>query len=159
MSKFLSTHSLIAGLLLFASADALACGDTLFRIGQSMRYDTYTAPRPAVVLLYARGGSHESSLRKGLEKAGHKVTVVSAGDSFAQDARTRPYDVVIADLEAIDAVKESVGTAVVKPTFVPVVGSSSESELRDRYASWVREGASLGKYLNAINKVMEIRAK
>lgn len=165
MNKSLLTSSVIAGVLSLASVDALACGETLFRVGQGMRYNAYAAPLPAAVLLYTGAGnataSNETELRKGLEKAGHKVTVVSAGESFVQASGARPYDVVIADLGAIDAITKSMGGATAKPSFVPVVGSSvsTESELRDRYPWWVREGAGLGKYLNAINKVMEIRAK
>ena len=159
MKRFLSTSSVIAGLFALSSMNALACGETLFRIGQGMRYGPHAAPVPAAVLLYTRAGSDEASLRKGLEKAGHKVTVMSAGESFVQSSGARPYDVVIGDLAAIDAATKSIGDATAKPTFVPVVSSSTESELGDRYSWWVREGASLSKYLNAINKIMQIRAK
>ncbi|MEO7742608.1 MAG: hypothetical protein ABIR98_06715 [Usitatibacter sp.] len=162
MKKSLLTGSVIASVLLLAPVDALACGETLFRVGQGMRYEAH-APLPAVVLLYTSAGSstadNEGALRKGLEKAGHKVTVMSAGESFVQASGARPYDVVIADLAAIDAITQSISSATAKPSFVPVIGSSVGSDLRDRYPWWVREGASLGKYLAAINKVMEIRAK
>lgn len=129
-----------------------------------MRFEARPAPLPAVVLLYTRAGDstagNESALRKGLEKAGHKVTVLSAGESFVQASGSRPYDVVIADLATIDTITGSISSAA-KPGFVPVVGSSvsTESALGDRYPWWVREGAGLGKYLHAINKVMELRAK
>ena len=165
MNKSVLTSTAIAGVLSLASVDALACGDTLFLIGEGMRYNAYAAPRPAVVLLYAGAGGatpgDESRLRKGLEKAGHKVTVASAGESFVQASGARTYDVVIADLAAIDAITESIGRATAKPNIVPVVGRgvSTESELRDRYGWCLRQGASLGQYLKAINKVMEIRAK
>lgn len=159
----LSTGSLIASLTLLASIDALACGETLFRVGQGTRYDNYSAPYPAVVLLHSRPGGatagSEKALSRGLERAGHKVTVMSAGESLPPAAGARPYDVVIADLAAIDGVAQSLGAAAAKPAFVPVLASSDPGEPGDRYRAWVREGASLGKYLHAINKVMEIRAK
>ena len=163
MSKVLSTSGIVASVLALASVDAPACGDVMFRVGHGMRYDQHAAPRPAAVLIYARAGGatagNENALRKGLEKAGHQVTIKSAGESFATDAGARPYDVVIADLAAIRPLAESVESAMPKPTFVPVVGSSAEGEARDRYQWWVREGASLGKFLQAIDKVMEFRAK
>lgn len=155
MSK-LSTGSMIACLIPLAAADALACGETLFRVGQGTRYDNYSAPYPAVVLLATSG--NEKSLRRGLEKAGHKVTVMGAGESLPQASGAPPYDVVIADLAAIDGIAASIGGAA-SPALVPVVGSSSPAEPGDRYRWWVREGATLGKYLHAINKVMEVRAK
>ena len=163
MSKVLSTSRIVASVLALASVDALACGDVLFRVGHGMRYDSHSAPRPAAVVIYARAGSltmsKENALRKGLEKAGHEVTIKSAGESLAADAGARPYDVVIADLAAIRPLAESVQGAAPKPTFVPVVGSNAEAEARDRYQWWVRENASLGKFLQAIDKVMEVRAK
>jgi hypothetical protein len=157
--KKVSTSKILAGVLALASGNALACGDVLFRVGHAARYDSYAAARPAAVLLYARSSGNEVALRKGLEKAGHKVTVKSAGESVAPDAGARPYDVVIADLAAIRPLAESVEGAAPKPTFVPVVGSGAESDVRDRYPMWVKEGASLGKYLQAIEKVMEVRMK
>lgn len=162
MSKVLSTSRIVAGVLALASADALACGDVLFRVGHGIRYDSHAAPRPAVVLIYARAGgataSNENALRKGLEKAGHQVIIKSAGEGLATDAGAPP-DVVIADLPAIRLLAESGEGAVPKPTFVPVVASNAEGEARDRYRYWVKEGASLGKFLQAIDKVMEFRAR
>ena len=163
MSKVLSISRIVASVLALASVGAQACGDVLFRVGHGMRYASYVAPRPAAVVIYARGGGattgNEIALRKGLEKAGHKVTMKSAGESLAPDAGAHPYDVVIADLAAIRPLAESVDSAAPKPTFVPVVGSGAEGDLRDRYQWWVREGASLGKFLQAIDKVMEFRAR
>jgi hypothetical protein len=159
----LSTGCLIASVMSLASVDALACGETLFRLGQGTRYDNYAAPFPAVVLFYSRPGGatagNEKALRRGLEKAGHKVTVMSAGESLPQASAAQPYDVVIADLAAIDGIAESIHGAAAKPAFVAVVGSSSQSDPGDRYRWWVREGATLGRYLNAINKAMEVRAR
>lgn len=163
MNRILSTSRVVAGVLALASVDALACGDVLFRVGHGMRYDSYVAPRPAAVLIYARGGGantgKEDALRKGLEKAGHKVTVKSAGEGLVPDAGARPYDVVIADMGAILPLAESVERVAPKPTFVPVVGSGAEGDVRERYQWWVREGANLGKFLQAIDKAMEFRTK
>jgi hypothetical protein len=163
MRKVLSTSGIVASVLALASADVPACGDVMFRVGHSMRYDSHAAPRPAAVLIYSRAGgaatSNENALRKGLEKAGHQVTIRSAGEGLATDAGTPPYDVVIADLPAIRLLAESGEGAMPKPTFVPVVASNAEGEARDRYRYWVKEGASLGKILQAIDKVMEFRAR
>ena len=153
---------IVAGILALGSLGAQACGDVLFRVGHGMRYDSYVAPRPAAVLIYARAGGaatgNEDKLRKALEKAGHKVTLKSPGDSLVPDAGARPYDVVIADLGAI-RLAESAEGAVPKPAFLPVVGSGAESDVRDRYQWWLKEGASLGKVLQAIDKAMEFRAR
>ena len=84
----------IASVLALASLTAQACGDVLFRVGHGMRYDSYIAPHPAAVLLYTRGGGEstgkEAALRKGLEKAGHTVTVRNVGESLVPDAGARP---------------------------------------------------------------------
>jgi hypothetical protein len=161
--KRLHSTRILAVVLALASVDALACGETLFRVGQGVRYGSHVASRPAVVLLYARAGGamagNERALRKGLERAGHKVTVKSAGESLEPDAGARPYDVVIADLAEIGPITESVGGAAAGPAFVPVVSGSAEGEWRDRCPWCLRDDASIGKYLQAIDRVMEIRAK
>lgn len=160
MSKVLSTRRIVGSVLALVSAQALACGDVLFRVGHGVRYDSHAAARPAAVVIYARATTgNEDALRKGLEKAGHQVTIKRAGESLGTDAGTRPYDVVIADLAAMRPLAESVEGAMPKPTFLPVVGNNAEGDARDRYQWWVREGASLGKFLQAIDKVMEFRAR
>ncbi|MEO6065922.1 MAG: hypothetical protein ABIP49_09120 [Lysobacterales bacterium] len=157
--------TLVTGVLLVAAADAFACGETLFRTGQGMRYNSYAAPRPATVLIYSDATSatakNERELRQGLEKAGHRVTVVSNAEGWSTATGARPFDVVIADLAEIDALTESMASASAKPDFLPVVTRSdgTERELRARFAWCVREGAGVGQYLKAINKVMEARVK
>ena len=71
----------------------------------------------------------------------------------------RPYDVVFAELAAIRPLAESVDGAAPKPTFVPVVAGGAEGDVRDRYQWWVKEGASLGRFLQAIDRAMEFRAR
>jgi len=163
VSKISSTSRIVAGILALASMGAQACGDVLFRVGHGMRYDSYVAPRPAAVVIYGRADGamtgKENALRKGLEKAGHKVTMKSAGEGLVPDSGARPYDVVIAELAAIRPLAESVEGAAQRPAFVPVVGSGAEGDLRDRYQWWVKEGASLGRFLQAIDKAMEFRAR
>lgn len=165
MNKLL-VSTIATSVLALAAADASACGETLFRTGQGMRYNAYAAPLPAMVLLYSNAAgataSIDSKLRKGLEKAGHKVTVVSDAEGFSAAAGTRPFDVVIADLAAIEGISAAIEAKAAKPDFVPVIergGASTERELRERFAWCVREGAGLAQYLKAINKVMEVRAK
>ena len=154
-----------ASLLALASPEVDACGETLFRTGQGMRYNSYAAPRPATVLIYADAAAvaagTEAELRKGLEKAGHKVTVVADAQGLSTIGGARPFDVVIADLAAIDALTESLGGEAESPRFVPVVARNDKTEraLRERFAWCVREGAGVGQYLKAINKVMEARLK
>ena len=155
----------VTSLLGLAATDAFACGESLFRTGQGMRYNSYAAPRPATVLIYsdAAGSTarNDGELRKGLEKAGHRVTVVSDAEDLETAAGARPFDVVIADLAEIDALTESMGAETVKPDFLPVVARSVgiDRELRERFAWCVREGAGVGQYLKGINKLMELRAK
>lgn len=156
---------LTASVLGLVTADTFACGETLFRTGQGMRYNSYAAPRQATVLIYSDApgavAGNAAELRKGLEKAGHKVTVVSNSEGLSAAAGARPFDVVIADLAEIDALTESMAGAPAKPDFVPVVArrEGTDRELRERFAWCVREGAGIGQYLKAINKVMEMRLK
>src|SRR4051812_6793450 len=87
----------LALVLALASSPASACGEGQFNMGQGLRYQGYLAPHPATVLVYDAAASDHEALYAGLQKAGHKVTVVGSADAMSQALHERRYDVVIAD--------------------------------------------------------------
>lgn len=135
-----------------------ACGEGMFNTGQGLAYQAYRAPRPAAVLVFADAVdadlAKQEKLYAGLKKAGHTVTVVRDTQSLRQAMQGQAYQVVIAPLAGIDAVTATEGEQA--PTLLPVIERALRNtpEVKNRFELFLLEGASLGQYLAAINKVV-----
>lgn len=161
MNQTIVISALLATALASAPVPVHACGEGQFNMGQGMRYQGYLAPRPATVLVYADPGTagdarQTRQLYQGLEQAGHRVTVVTDDAALAKAMATKRYDVVIASFAQVDAVESTVGAASSKPLVLPVVSRSARNApaLRDRFALFLLDGASLGQYLKVINQAV-----
>jgi hypothetical protein len=146
--------------LSIASVPALssACSEGMFSSGKGLAFQSYLAPRPAHVLIYSPSSDGDRDpLHAGLEKAGHTLTIVRDADAMAAALESRHYDVVIA---AAEHVATTVPTGADAPAWLPIVarGTGSASSLRDRFGTFVFDGASLGQYLTGINRVLSSRA-
>ncbi len=157
MKSTIGIATLAFTLLAAAPTGALACGEGQFNMGQGMRYQSYLAPRPATVLVYddaASGGdaADRARLYKGLEQAGHRVTVVTDPNALAEALSANRYEIVIADFAQVDAVTSSAGKAQV----LPVVARQQRNapELRSRFPLFLLDGSSLGQYLKVINQAV-----
>ena len=146
---------------LLAASSVLACGEGAFNMGQGLRYQGYLAPRPAVLLIYAdpTQARQEAMVYRGLQQAGHKVTVVSDRDALAQAVRAHRFDIAIADLDQIDAINTLLVQASLKPRLLPVVhrGARNAPALRGFNNMYLLDGASLGQYLKLINQLVRAR--
>jgi hypothetical protein len=147
---------------LIAPAAALACGEGMFNTGRGLPYQGYLAPRPAAVLVYASPDSPASDasrekLYAGLQKAGHSVTVVRDAEAMNRAIGARRYDVVISPLSTVDVVTAADATQA--PAVLPVVARAARNspEVKNRFDLFLIDGASLGQYLKAINKVVVAR--
>lgn len=158
MNKSILTATLLASALALVQTPAQACGEGTFNMGQGLRYQGYLAPRPATVLVYDDGAADRKALYAGLQKAGHKVTVVGNADALSQALGARRFDVVIADFADATVVESSAGTSA-KPRLLPVVERSRRNapEVRSRFNLFVLDGASLGQYLKLINQLVQVR--
>lgn len=158
----------LASSILLAPAPAQACGEGMINAGKGLPYQGYLAPRPATVLIYANpdptaSDADRTTLYAGLEKAGHKLTVVTDANALAGALRERHYDVVITAFDAVDAVATATadaGDAAGKPALLPVVARSDRNspQLRNRFGAFLVDGASLGQYLKMIGKTLPVRA-
>ena len=154
----------LLGALALAPAAVVACGEGAFNAGKGLPYQGYLAPRPAVVLIYANPdptatASDRGALYAGLQKAGHKLTVVTDAGALATALREKHYDVVITAFDAVDAVAVATadaGNVSGQPTLLPVVNRSDRNspQLRNRFAAFLVDGASLGQYLKMIGKAL-----
>lgn len=158
----------LVGALALAPAAVMACGEGAFNAGKGLPYQGYLAPRPAVVLIYANPDptatdSDRDALYAGLQKAGHKLTVVTDANALATALREKHYDVVITAFDAVDAVATATadaGDAGGKPTLLPVVARNERNspQVRSRFGTFLVDGASLGQYLKMIGKSLPVNA-
>ena len=155
----LATAALVFPLAL-ACPSVHACGEGQFNMGQGLRYQGYLVSRPATVLVYDDGATDHKALYAGLQKAGHKVTVVGSAEAMAQALRAHSFDVVIADLDDAAAMQSHVAATSVKTKVLPVVARNRRNapELRSRFNLFLLDGASLGQYLQTINQMLSARA-
>jgi hypothetical protein len=160
MNRIIATAAFGFSLAL-ACSPASACGEGQFNMGQGLRYQGYLAPHPAAVLVYDDAASDREALYAGLQKAGHKVTVVGSVDAMSQALQAGRYDVVIADFDDVAALQSHTAGASAKPGVLPVVARNRRNapEVSSRFKLFLLDGASLGQYLKGINKLLWMRVK
>ena len=153
--------AMLATAAILAPASTFACGEGQFNMGQGLRYQGYLAPHPATVLVYADSASGADSeerlaLYRGLEQAGHRVTVVADQVGLSNALASKHYDVVIANFNEVATIDSSVGNAAEKPRMLPVVSRSARNspEVSGKFDLFLIDGASLGQYLKVINQAV-----
>jgi len=142
------------------SIDALACGDSLYRVGKGMSYRVYTAPLPGNVLVYGQTDGARQ-LAEALAQSGHDVHLVDSEINLTMELQTGKYDVVIAPysehavVEASAEASGSVGT-----TYLPVVMNGAEEETAHQAYSkvMVADKDEIKNYLKAIHKTLKSKA-
>lgn len=137
-----------------ASSAALACGDSMYRVGQGVSYRVYTAPLPGNVLVYGHSDSAKQ-LAEELAAAGHGVRVVDNQVELSSLLARGEYDVVIAPYSDVEAVETS--KAEVNVEFLPVAINKSEEDLaRQRYDKvMVADRDEIKHYLRAIHESLK----
>jgi PleD family two-component response regulator len=159
MKRHIPTSTALAFSLALVAPVAHACGEGQFNMGHGLRYQGYLARHPATVLVYDDGTVDRKPLYAGLQKAGHKVTVVGTADAMAQALHARRFDVVIADLDDATSMQSLVVATSAKTKFLPVVSRNRRDapELRNQFKLFLLDGASLGQYLKVINQSLSLR--
>ncbi len=141
-----------------------ACGEGLFNMGQGLRYQGYLAPRPAAVLIYdleRAPAEHRIAVYRGLARAGHRLTIAHDPDELGQALRQRHYDVVIAGYDNVDLVTARTSGAASTAKLLPVVERSQRNapSVRERFALFLLDGASLGQHLKSIDQLVNGRIR
>jgi len=155
MKRFFSLSSLLIGA--FVSLGALACGDSLYRVGKGVSYRVYTAPLPGSVLVYAQSeGARE--LAEALAQSGHDVRLVDNETDLSTELGSGGYDVVIAPYSEHEQVETSSKTAGgAKTTYLPVAVSDDEEKAAEKSYSQVMlaQKDDIKNYLRAIHKTLK----
>lgn len=154
--------AILATILALITFDAGACGESMFHSGQAMRYHAFISRQPANILVYRPGTTDSSVDQKriysGLEKAGHKVTVVSTNQALARALADRQYDVIIAGARDMNAIAALLGKEQREPALLAVLTNDpSDESLRQRYPANLRDSDGLNQYLKTIEHTMQTR--
>jgi hypothetical protein len=139
-------------------SNALACGDSLYRVGKGVSYRVYTAPLPGSVLVYGQGEGAEQ-LAQELARSGHGVRLVSNDEELQAEIGSGTYDVVIAAYSNHSAVEATTQATANAPTFLPVaLDSDEESQAREDYERvLLAEKDEIKHYLKAIHQTLKQR--
>lgn len=138
------------------AGNALACGDSLYRVGKGVSYRVYTAPLPGSVLVYGQGEGAEQ-LAQELARSGHGVRLVSNGLELQTEIGSGAYDVVIASYSDHLAVEATTQAAANAPTYLPVaLDADQESKAREEYERvMLAEKDEIKHYLKAIHQTLK----
>ncbi len=141
-----------------ASSPAVACGDSLYRVGKGVSYRVYSAPLPGNLLVYAPD-NHAVELAEALARAGHGVHLVKSTDELQSELASGDYDVVIApygDRDMIEPTTAASGTA----SYLPVALSREDEKLAKKSYDrvMVPDKHELKHYLKAIHIALKRRA-
>jgi len=139
------------------SLEAVACGDSLYRVGKGVSYRVYTAPLPGSVLVYGQSEGAKL-LAEALAKSGHGVRLVDNESELTSELSSGDYDVVIAPYSDHSAVEASAGASGdTKTAYLPVALSSDEANAaNESYANvMVAERDEIKHYLKAIHKTLK----
>ena len=144
----------VALVVLLFSMDAIACGDSMYRVGKGVSYRVYTAPLPGSVLVYGQSEGAKQ-LAEALAQSGHGVRFVESEAELQSELSSGSYDVVIASYDNHDMVEASAsGTA-----YLPVVANNDEVEAAEGSYSrvMVADRDEIKHYLKAIHKTLKTR--
>ena len=141
---------------LFA-VDALACGDSLYRVGKGVSYRVYTAPLPGSVLVYGQSEGAKQ-LAEALAQSGHGVRLVDNQMELTAELESGNYDVVIAPYSEHDSVEASAGNFdSLQTTYLPVAMDKNEAQVANQEYEkvMVADKDEIKHYLKAIHKSLK----
>lgn len=140
-------------IVMAVSANAFACGDSLYRVGKGVSYRTYTAPLPGNLLVF---GTTEGArqLAEELARSGHGVQVVGSVKELSSALEKGGYDVVIAPFSARSTVEKMSLSS--NASYLPIAMSDEEERLaRQSYDRvMVPRKHELKHYLKEIHRVL-----
>jgi hypothetical protein len=138
------------------TADAYACGDSLYRVGKGVSYRTYAAPLPGSVLVYGKSEGAKQ-LAAELARSGHGVRFVSNDEELQAELGAGGYDVVIAAYSDQSAIRAGTRTATDAPKFLPVAqtGEEQAAARKDYERVMLAQNDEIKHYLKAIHQTLK----
>lgn len=157
MSKY-KNRAIIAGCLMSIWAgSAMACGESLFRVGKGVAFREYTAPLPGSILVVATTEA-ELAMVERLAAAGHDIHVVKDPAEIGEELKNHKIDIVLAYFSQRGEV-ESQMSSTQTAAYIPVAmdGTTETRQADEMYPRSLSNEDSVLKFLKTIHK--ELRAK
>lgn len=162
-------RAVMLGSLVALSSAGFPCGDKLMVVSRGQRTAAgHNAPHRGAILLYATpGGSVAAALagadlKKGLERAGHRVRTVSTRADLKTAIGSGSYDLVLADLKEMGEVEVEARGVATAPTIIPTLFDPSPAELgtvnSGRHCV-VKSKGTKSDYLSVVNDALTERAR
>ncbi|HET7696656.1 MAG TPA: hypothetical protein VFK57_13160 [Vicinamibacterales bacterium] len=156
---------LIAGLMVWAAADALACGDKFLRVGRSPRFRAYASVHPSAILVYAPRWTPRgiAEFEQMLKRAGHKPMTVTTAGAMTRAFGAGRYDVVITGYADSLTVRKEIDVLPSRPALMPVLYKPAKAvaaEASAAYACVLRpDRMSPFEALEEIDRLIELQLK
>lgn len=155
MKKSIIKTTFASCILTLLAGNALACGESLFRVGKGVAFREYTAPLPGNILVVANTEA-ELALVERLAAAGHDIHVVSDPSEIGAELQNHQIDVVLAYYSE-RAVVEDEMSSVASVTYIPVAidGTVEVSEASEQYQQSLSNDDSVLEYLKTIHRTLK----
>jgi hypothetical protein len=148
---------------------AYACGDKFLMVGRGARFtQAYAAIYPATILLYARSGRGASTaildprFQASLTRAGHRLEVVRDEERLAQVLQEGSFDLILAEVTDVDAIRSKAEQSPAKPMVLPLMYKPTKADVetvKARYRVELTSSDRPARYLSAIDHEMQARIK
>lgn len=168
MKRSLQMLALLGSALTVAGGNALACGDKLVVVGRGLHAKGARAPQRASILLFAEPKSsvaaalEDGTLRKDLERAGHRLRSATSREELEAALGTGTYDLLLADPKAASFAESEARGSASKPTFLPTLFNPTDAELTaasHQYNCVMKSPSNQKDYIAVINDALAERAK
>ena len=149
---------LLAASAALLSGSALACGESLFRVGKGVTFREYSAPLPGNILVVASTES-ELAMVERLAAAGHEIHVVADPSEIGAEINRseHPFDLVLAYFADRDVVEAQVAAASVQ--YLPVaLEGAEEKQAAERYGRYIPDQGSVKRFLRTIHSALRAQA-
>lgn len=140
------------------AGNALACGESLFRVGKGVAFRQYTAPLPGTILAVARTEA-ELMMVERLVAAGHDIHVVADPSLIGAELgkHDHQFDIVLAYYDQRDEVEAQTAAAAVTYLPVTVGGAAEAQEAQARYGRSLASDDSVKTFLKTIHRTLKAR--
>jgi hypothetical protein len=148
----------VAGCVLAVfTGNALACGESLFRVGKGVAFREYSAPLPGSILIVASTEA-ELTLVARLAAAGHDIHVVSSPEEIGAELKSHEIDIVLAQFSQREDVESQTASTAV--SYIPVTSDRTLeiAQAGEIYDVSLSSDDSVKKYLRAIHETLKAQS-
>lgn len=154
-------QKIIAGLsgtiLCLVATTALACGESLFRVGKGVEFRQYTTPLPGNILAVANGDA-ELLMMEQLAAAGHDIHIVSDPSQIQDELGEHDFDIVLGWYSQRDEIAGQIADSGAR--YIPVAMSDTDEEhdAQREYERALSSDDNVKTFLKTIHQTLKSRS-